>query len=131
MKRRKPLKPHRDAIWDSEAWLWRRPVGGIAIANLLRPGKRSKVRKVSPKRAAEHREYVRVATAYLERRPYCEAMVGHMRIVKSTEIHHKRGRVGKLLTDDTNFLGCCSDCHKWIEENRLAAQERGFSFFRK
>lgn len=51
----------------------------------------------------------------------------------ATQIHHIRGRIGKdehgtpLLISHSNFLGSCSTCHEWVEQNRKQAIERGFS----
>ena len=43
----------------------------------------------------------------------------------ATEVHHTRGRVGKLLLDETFWLPVCSGCHDWIHKNIELARERG------
>jgi len=45
----------------------------------------------------------------------------------STDLHHIKGRVGDLLTDENNFLAVCRSCHTFIEENPKFAKEKGFS----
>jgi predicted HNH restriction endonuclease len=42
-------------------------------------------------------------------------------------VHHKAGRVGKLLTDPTHFLSICRNCHAYLHDrmSRAEAVERG------
>ena len=48
----------------------------------------------------------------------------------ATEVHHKKGRIGKLLTDIRYFLGVCRECHNKIELNPTWAKENGYSLNR-
>lgn len=84
------------------------------------------MRKVSKKQSANLRQYKKVREAYLEDNPNCEAKISGCSY-EATEIHHKKGRIGNLLQDDTNFLAVCRNCHRWIEEHPKEAKELGFS----
>lgn len=43
----------------------------------------------------------------------------------ATDIHHKRGRVGKLLLDMTHWLPVCRLAHNWIHDNPAEAKSKG------
>lgn len=51
---------------------------------------------------------------YLQHHPYCEAHLPGCQI-NASDIHHKKGRTGDLMLDDTEFLAVCRMCHGWIE----------------
>ena len=87
------------------------------------------MRKVSKKQSANLRQYKKVREAYLESNPNCEAKLNGCTF-ESTEIHHKKGRIGNLLQDDTYFLAVCRNCHHYIELNPIEAKEKGFSLSR-
>ena len=53
-------------------------------------------------------------TKYLQHHPYCEAHLPGCQI-NASDIHHKKGRTGDLMLDDTEFLAVCRMCHGWIE----------------
>ncbi len=82
------------------------------------------LRKVSVKRVEENKEYKKVREAYLKIYPVCETFDCNN---KSTEIHHKAGRTGELLTDVNHFLAVCIPCHKKIELNPVWAKMLGYS----
>lgn len=80
------------------------------------------MRRRSVKRARQEREYAHLRLAYLENRPACERCLH-----RATEIHHKRGRVGELLTATEFWVGLCHDCHVHITERPAWAMEQGWS----
>jgi hypothetical protein len=82
------------------------------------------IRKVSVKRVKENKEYSHRRKLYLELNPVCEV---HNCGNKSTEIHHKKGRIGELLIDIEHFLAVCEQCHKYIELNPVWAKIQGYS----
>lgn len=82
------------------------------------------LRKVSVKRVEENKEYSLVRTAYLKVFPICEVYFCKQ---QSTEIHHKAGRTGDMLTDTNHFMAVCSTCHKYIELNPVWAKIQGYS----
>ncbi len=59
---------------------------------------------------------------YLQHHPYCEAHLPGCQI-NATDIHHKKGRTGDLMLDDTEFLAVCRMCHGWIETHPIEAKE--------
>lgn len=48
----------------------------------------------------------------------------------ATQVHHKKGRIGKLLLDVRFFLPVTQDCHQYIEEHPEWAKEQGYSLSR-
>jgi hypothetical protein len=81
---------------------------------------------VSKKRQVEMDGYSKLREAFLLAKPHCEAkLVGCTS--KSTDVHHKTGRVGENYLKIGTWLSTCRNCHKWIEENPEAAKELGFS----
>lgn len=59
---------------------------------------------------------------FMEANPKCAVCGG-----ESTDLHHMKGRVGKNLTDTSNFLAVCRPCHNKIEENPEWAKQNGYS----
>jgi hypothetical protein len=66
---------------------------------------------------------------YLNRHPMCQAKIDGC-TGDSQQIHHKKGRIGDLLTDPTHFLAVCHQCHVYIENNPIEAKEKGWSLTR-
>lgn len=85
------------------------------------------IKKVSNKRKVENKEYTKLRKAFLESSIYCQVK-GCKKL--ATEVHHKKGRIGKLLTDISYFLGVCRECHNKIELEPLWAKENGYSLNR-
>ena len=70
--------------------------------------------------------YSILRTKYLQHHPYCEAHLPGCQI-NASDIHHKKGRTGDLMLDDTEFLAVCRLCHTWIETNHADAKLLGLS----
>lgn len=87
------------------------------------------MRKVSKKQSANLRQYKKVRESYLESNTNCEAKLNGC-TYESTEIHHKKGRIGSLLQNDSYFLAVYRNCHHYIELNTIEAKEKGFSLSR-
>lgn len=85
--------------------------------------------KVSDSRKEDEKKYKKVRKQYLKDFPECEANLPGCK-KKSSEIHHKRGRIGGLLYDVRYFLACCNSCHRLIEANSLYARKAGLSLSR-
>jgi hypothetical protein len=83
---------------------------------------RKPIRPVSDKRKKQNAEYSVLRKQFLEEHPICQVCCSEA----SNQIHHKRGRSGLWLTDISEFLAVCGDCHSWIEENRAEATKRGY-----
>lgn len=83
-----------------------------------------KIKSVSDKRLIELKEYRVVRDAYMRDHKICE----HPECSSpSTELHHRKGRIGKLLTDSRYFCALCHDHHEWAEKNPILAKELGLS----
>lgn len=94
-----------------------------------KPEKREKkkptsINKVSNKRKSSMALYKKVRAEYLTAFPMCEVR-GCRRF--SSEIHHKKGKIGDLLCDTEHFLATCRMCHQKIELNPVWAKENGYS----
>lgn len=82
------------------------------------------IKPLSTKRAKQNREYSKVRKDYLIKHPKCE--VKGCRFI-ATEIHHTKGRIGDLLTDERYFLAVCHSHHVEIENHPEIAKEKGYS----
>ena len=87
---------------------------------------RRPIRQVSRKQAQRIRKYKDVKYKYLEEKPYCECGCGR----RSSQIHHKKGRLGDLLIDTRFFMAVSNFCHRRIEDNPSLAYARGWSLSR-
>lgn len=79
---------------------------------------------VVPEKVDKQKEYLKKKKVYLKDNPNCQ-FPGCKK--KANDLHHKRGRVGDLLTDERYFLGLCRDHHNWVHLNPIAALEMGLS----
>jgi hypothetical protein len=89
--------------------------------------KQKSIRPRSKKRATQEREYAKIRKVYLFCHPVCEVIGCGC---ESTEIHHKKGRVGELLTDERFFLAVCRPHHNYIESHPFEARDAGYSLSR-
>lgn len=94
---------------------------------ILRPVKR--IKSVSGNQVLMNRLYLRERANFMLKHEVCQCGIPGCTI-KSTDIHHKAGRVGKNLYDPENFLAVCRNCHNYIEMNPLWAKETGYSLSR-
>jgi hypothetical protein len=83
-----------------------------------------KIKSVSDKRLLALKEYRVVRDAYMRDHKICEHPECNS---PSTELHHSKGRIGKLLTDPLYFKALCHSCHFFIEQNPILAKELGLS----
>lgn len=85
------------------------------------------IRPRSKKRAVGERAYKKLRDKYLTEHAICE--VAHCGCWAS-EIHHKKGRIGDLLTDTKYFLAVCRSHHLYIELHPEDAKKHGYSLSR-
>lgn len=85
------------------------------------------IKKVSNKRKVDNKKYLKVRKVFLESLIYCQVK-GCKKL--ATEVHHQKGRIGKLLTDTNYFVGVCRECHSKIELEPTWAKENGYSLNR-
>jgi hypothetical protein len=92
---------------------------------LAKPKKKFKV--VSDKQAKRLAEYRKKRDNYFKENPVCEYPE-----CCSTDIqlHHKRGRIGALLSDERYFCSLCDKHHKFVELNPVVAKAMGLSMDR-
>jgi hypothetical protein len=84
----------------------------------------------SQKRSKEERLYVAKRIIFIQEHPMCEAHISGICTEYATEVHHKKGRIGEDLLDETHWLALCHMCHDYIENHREFAMEKGFSIKR-
>jgi len=82
--------------------------------------KPKKIRPLSKKRAQQNKLYLELRAAFLVNK-ICP-ITGEM----ATEVHHKKGRCGALLTDVRFFLAVSRRGHVWIEANPAEAEKLGY-----
>ena len=82
------------------------------------------IRRVSVKRKSETALYRLLRIEYLIEHPFCEGLCGK----RSTEIHHRAGREGKLLNDKRHFAAVCRTLHDWIRDHPNQAREAGLLY---
>jgi hypothetical protein len=88
---------------------------------------KGKIKSVSDKMLVSLKEYRLVRDVYMADHTICE----HPECSSpSTELHHKKGRIGNLLTDSRYFCALCHDHHEWAEKNPILAKELGLSMDR-
>lgn len=89
--------------------------------------KAAPIKKLSAKRAVENKEYLTLRKVFLENHPVCQVKDCKNR---SVNVHHKRGRIGKLLCDIRFWLATCMECHSEIEKRPQWAYKMGYSLLR-
>lgn len=63
---------------------------------------------------------------FLKDNPVCPVMTLMGRTVRTKEIHHKRGRLGPLLTDTRHWLAVSKLGHRLIHASPEWARRNGF-----
>ena len=81
-----------------------------------------KAKAVRQKRTTEIAIYKKKRKQYLEENPTCE----RCGIWGASDLHHKAGRAGKRLYDETNFMAVCRNCHDYIHRHPKESIEKGW-----
>ena len=81
--------------------------------------------KVSKTRAEQMKVYRARKKVFLETHEYC-FVCGCWIALDIRELHHVRGRAGKLYLDERFWECACSDCHAQIHTERRWAIANGF-----
>lgn len=82
----------------------------------------AKPKKENDNRKEQNKQYRKEARRFITTHPRCAVCSQ-----PSTEVHHKAGRIGELLLDQTKWLAVCSDCHVKITEDSDWAIRKGYS----
>jgi len=85
------------------------------------------INKKSKKLIDAEKVYTKERKAYLQAYPYCE-VVGCNK--ESQDIHHRKGRIGALLSDSNFFMAVCREHHSKIEIEPIWAKKNGYSLDR-
>lgn len=88
---------------------------------------RKAVKKVSDKRLEENNQYKKLRLEFLS---LPENTICPIKNIPTTDIHHKKGRVGSLFLDTKYWVALSREGHKFVEENPEWAKENGFSVSR-
>lgn len=82
---------------------------------------------ISATRRASLVLYAQVRVKFKQEHPRCECChLIHGRAPRKTDdIHHTRGRIGRLLTMTRFFKAACRDCHIWIDDHPDLARGLG------
>jgi hypothetical protein len=86
--------------------------------------KQVRISTKSLKRKVEEKLYLKKKKEYLTAHIRCEVK-GCNRV--SEDVHHKRGRIGKLLYNEKYFMAVCREHHTEIEMNPDWAIKNGYS----
>ena len=70
--------------------------------------------------------YKKLRIAFLQQFPMCQARIHNCQL-KSTDVHHMKGRYKEYVLDPSTWLSVCRNCHNWIEQNPEDSYELGFS----
>ena len=102
-------------------WNYRASLKPIKIKEIGKP-----ISRQSEKMKIEVKKYLKIRVDYINKHSKCEVC----KKASSTDVHHKKGKIGKLLTDSRYFLAVCRPCHQIIEMNPDWAKEMGYSLSR-
>lgn len=91
-------------------------------------GKTVKKKAIAPISDAQKKrlaEYRIVRDKYMKENPICQARLPIICTNYASEIHHKGGKIGSMLTNVKYFLAVCRACHNWIGNNHASAMNLG------
>ena len=95
--------------------------------------KRKPLKKVSRARKTQMRHYFEIRNAFLAKPEnqgcvVCTLLAAAGKttgVNLATEVHHIRGRIGRLLCDERFFAGTCRPHREWPHENTIQARAWG------
>jgi hypothetical protein len=86
-----------------------------------------KIPKVSKKRQVEQLQYQVLRTEFLAK---LENKICPITNLPTTDIHHKKGRIGSLFLNTEFWIALSREGHKFVEENPEWSKENGYSLNR-
>ncbi len=96
--------------------------------NKSEPKKRfDKIPNVSKKRKIENLQYQVLRAEFLNKP---ENKICPITKLPTTDIHHKKGRIGSLFLNIEYWVALSREGHKFVEENPIWAKENGYSLNR-
>ena len=84
------------------------------------------IAKVSEKRKAEQKEYVKIVAEMLAENPDCAIKETGCQTIASG-LHHQRKRTPATFLDKRFLIRACSNCNLWVELHPLEAIAKGHS----
>jgi len=106
--------------------IWKNDGGNRYCRNCWYKKNPVKIAKKSEKQKVKDESYKLINKAYLIKNPICAAKLPGC-LGKSSQVHHKKGRIGDLLIDTKYFLAVCMHCHQVIENNPELAKKLNLS----
>lgn len=83
-------------------------------------------KQIKDRKSADKKIYKVLRDDFLKDHFICEVCFKN----PATDVHHKKGRLGELLTLVRYFLAVCRNCHTWIESHPKEAKDKGYSLSR-
>lgn len=123
--RRVKGKGYCRTCWQKESLLAAEPTERTTLPNSRKP-----IASRSAKRALEEKQYSEIRKKFLNQYPMCQAKIVIDCCITASQVHHKAGRIGKLLCDTNHFLAVCHPCHEYIELHKKESIQLGFSELR-
>lgn len=82
------------------------------------------MKPMSDKRASEMVEYRKEKKEWLRSQYVCvKCGLGASGDSRGLDLHHKRGRTGRLLRCQEFWIPLCRDCHEWVHKNMEQARK--------
>ncbi len=99
--------------------------------------RRKPIRRVSSKRAAQLKEYTKLRKEFMAANPICKVWLDENppsaehwtrvpEIAASTDIHHRKSRIGKMLLDTRYWMAVSRTAHQRIHQFPKWAREKGY-----
>lgn len=82
--------------------------------------RRTPMRRMSKKREAEMKEYLKLRRFFMVENPFCQVCFAR----GSKDVHHVKGR-GRNLNKTETWRAVCRSCHNWIHNHGKQARELG------
>jgi len=120
--RKTPLKanPETTRAWRDRSQQKQRDRARCSRADTDGTPPRTPIKVMSDKRKIAVQTYGQLREEFLKKNPKCWRCGA-----KATDLHHQKGRDGKLYLDTEHFISLCRPCHDWIPKNRDAAAAEG------
>jgi hypothetical protein len=90
----------------------------------IKPTKQKPLSPRSSKKEKLDAAYSTLRKIYLQNHPMCEARLPGCSL-EAHDIHHKKGRIGELYLDDTEWIAACRSCHTEIHNNPQISKDLG------
>ena len=120
---KKYARPISKKVKMIESW---NPLNEAKSSDISKP-KHKPIKPISDKQALRLKEYRKVRDEYFKDNPICEYPDCNS---KDIQLHHRKGRIGSLLSDKRYFCSLCDTHHRTIELNPDLAYSLGLSLKR-